>query len=401
MPADALTPSPIQRFVDNNGNALVGGLLFTYAAGTTTKLATYTDSTGNTQQTNPIVLNSRGEPENNLGTSVGIWLTSASYKFVLAPAGDTDPPTNPIWTLDGITVGAGSFPIPNDTVLGNVSGAPAIAYALTQAQFTAIINPFTSTLAGDVPASGGGTANFLRADATWGVPPGTATAYTASGGITLSGVNFTLSTIANQTVLGNVSGGVAGPIALSQAQLTTLINAFTSGLSGAAPASGGGTINFLRADGTWAVPAQAAGISASTFSNPGVFAITIPTVAMKFTLVGGGGGSDGTFDGGLGAMAIRWLSGLTIGNTLTVTVGNGGNSGAPGLNGGDSLLTSGSQVIATVTAGGGKGANGSAGAAGTATGGTLNVQPGPIWSPNGVGAHIVGFGGGGLVIAEW
>ena len=30
---------------------------------------------------------------------------------------------------------------------------------------------------------------------------------------------------------------------------------FTSGASGFAPASGGGTVNFLRADGTWAVPA--------------------------------------------------------------------------------------------------------------------------------------------------
>lgn len=63
-----------------------------------------------------------------------------------------------------------------------------------------------------------------------------------------------LVTIANNTVLGNISGGAASPSALTQAQLTALINTFSSSLSGAVPASGGGTTNFLRADGTWAAP---------------------------------------------------------------------------------------------------------------------------------------------------
>jgi hypothetical protein len=31
---------------------------------------------------------------------------------------------------------------------------------------------FTSVAQGEVPASGGGTTNFLRADGTWAVPPG-------------------------------------------------------------------------------------------------------------------------------------------------------------------------------------------------------------------------------------
>ncbi len=61
-----------------------------------------------------------------------------------------------------------------------------------------------------------------------------------------------LASIPNNTVLGNVSGSTGSPTALTQTQLTTLINSFTSGLSGAVPASGGGTTNFLRADGTWA-----------------------------------------------------------------------------------------------------------------------------------------------------
>lgn len=95
-----LSPTPIQRFVDSNGNALEGGLLFTYKAGTSTKYATWTDETGATQNTNPIVLNQRGE--------ASIWLDpTQSYKFVLSPATDSDPPTSPIWTQDGVQTNSG------------------------------------------------------------------------------------------------------------------------------------------------------------------------------------------------------------------------------------------------------------------------------------------------------
>jgi hypothetical protein len=75
----------------------------------------------------------------------------------------------------------------------------------------------------------------------------------AGGTITSTGT-ISLGTIPNNEVLGNVSGSTAVPTGLTQTQLTALINAFTSSLSGAVPASGGGTTNFLRADGTWAAP---------------------------------------------------------------------------------------------------------------------------------------------------
>lgn len=39
------------------------------------------------------------------------------------------------------------------------------------AALTALVNTFSSTLKGLVPASGGGTSNFLRADGTWAAPP--------------------------------------------------------------------------------------------------------------------------------------------------------------------------------------------------------------------------------------
>ena len=66
------------QFFDNNGNPLAGGLIYTYAGGTTTPTATYTSSTGGTANANPIVLDSAGR------TPSQIWLTEgSSYKFVL------------------------------------------------------------------------------------------------------------------------------------------------------------------------------------------------------------------------------------------------------------------------------------------------------------------------------
>ncbi|HXJ61907.1 MAG TPA: phage tail protein [Verrucomicrobiae bacterium] len=99
-----LSPAPVQQFWDDDANFLVGGLLFTYEASTTTKQNAFTDSTGDTALPNPIVLNARGEvAPSATGTSCGLWLDpTLEYKFVLAPADDTDPPTNPIWTVDNI-----------------------------------------------------------------------------------------------------------------------------------------------------------------------------------------------------------------------------------------------------------------------------------------------------------
>jgi hypothetical protein len=66
------------QFFDDNGVPLSGGLLYTYAAGTTSASTTYTSSTGLSAHSNPIVLDSGGRvPEE-------IWLTANSaYKFVL------------------------------------------------------------------------------------------------------------------------------------------------------------------------------------------------------------------------------------------------------------------------------------------------------------------------------
>lgn len=68
-------------FVGLDNLPLIGGLLYTYQAGTTTALATYTASDGAIPCPNPIVLGVNGIAPTE------IWLTSTnSYKFVLANA---------------------------------------------------------------------------------------------------------------------------------------------------------------------------------------------------------------------------------------------------------------------------------------------------------------------------
>lgn len=66
------------QFFDNNGNVLSGGKIYTYEAGTTTPLVTYTSSTGITAHTNPIVLDSAGRVPGG-----EIWNQLQLYKFVL------------------------------------------------------------------------------------------------------------------------------------------------------------------------------------------------------------------------------------------------------------------------------------------------------------------------------
>lgn len=72
------------QFLDNSGNVLTGGKLYTYLAGTTTPAATFTSNTGLTAHSNPIILDAAGRVP-----SGEIWLTtSTNYKFVLHTSTD-------------------------------------------------------------------------------------------------------------------------------------------------------------------------------------------------------------------------------------------------------------------------------------------------------------------------
>lgn len=166
MTTETLSPTPIQSFRDSSGAPLVGGKLFTYSAGTSTKLATYIDSTGGTPNTNPVILDSRGECRLWIPPNVG-------YKYVLSPSTDTDPPTNPIWTMDNIV---NSQLI---TLYGGVDTGTANAYVLNfVANFTSYtdgiiiywIPSHSNTATSTINVNSFGPVNILNGDGSTLLP---------------------------------------------------------------------------------------------------------------------------------------------------------------------------------------------------------------------------------------
>lgn len=111
---NSVTPSPVpvQQFADQNGVPLAGGKLYSYISGTTTPLATYTDSTGTTPNTNPIILDSAGR--------ANIWIVPGSvYRFTLYDAAG-----NLVWQKDGIT----SVSLANGGIIGGTfTGSPTFS----------------------------------------------------------------------------------------------------------------------------------------------------------------------------------------------------------------------------------------------------------------------------------
>lgn len=105
-----LTLSPVakQQFFDNAGAVLAGGLLYTYAAGTDTPQATYTDADGAVANANPIELDDFGRVPS------GFFLLASAYKFVMTNAAGTT-----LWSQDDIQ------PVPAssvDTVVDGTAG---------------------------------------------------------------------------------------------------------------------------------------------------------------------------------------------------------------------------------------------------------------------------------------
>ena len=119
MATTSLSPTPKLQFFDLNGAPLSGGLLYTYEAGTTTPLTSYTDSTGLIANTNPIVLDSRGE--------ANVWLGTASYKLALYTSAGVL-----IWTVDNISTTGSNLSVTDHTGDGTTT-----AFAVTDG-FTAI-----------------------------------------------------------------------------------------------------------------------------------------------------------------------------------------------------------------------------------------------------------------------
>ena len=142
-----LSPPPKAQFLDANGAPLAGGKVYTYQAGTTTPLATYTTAGGTTPNANSVILDARGEAD--------IWYApGVSYKVVLRTSADAL-----IWTVDNIAM-SGSMATQNaDSV--NITGG-TIGSGVT---FAGSITGTATNVTGTVAVANGGTGATTAANA--------------------------------------------------------------------------------------------------------------------------------------------------------------------------------------------------------------------------------------------
>lgn len=100
-----------------------------------------------------------------------------------------------------------------------------------------------------------------------GAVSGLATIATSGSGADLTNASVTNAKLANvstATFKGRATAGTGSPEDITGTQATALLDTFTSTAKGLAPPSGGGTVNYLRADGTWATPPGTGGGGGTT-----------------------------------------------------------------------------------------------------------------------------------------
>lgn len=437
---------PLFRAFDSNGAPLAGGKVYTYQAGTSTPLATYSDSGLSVPNANPVVLDAQGYP-----TSGGIWL-NGTYKidvqdsngisidgfpqdnyqntagaagaagtFQMSTAGGTvDAITatySPVLTLSNLTTcgfvasGANTSTTPTfapdgltahtitkrggqPLVPGDIPGALAVCILEYNSANTRweLVNPALGGGQNWVVAAG--TADVLTATYT----PAVATLYdglmlnfraaaaNATTTPTFAPNGLTAHTITKSGGSALSVGNIAGALAEYQLRYN-LANTRWELLNPtvvitAEPAA---AITLITTTGS------------STWTSP---SDTASSTVFKVTVKGGGGGgtpgnsASGSAGGGGGAggESIGYITGLAASTGYTATVGTGGAASGAGNN---STMVFGGTTFQG-NGGGAAGAfsgnvGGAGGAGGAASGGTFNNTG----ADGGTGASNAGLGSGG------
>lgn len=209
--------SPLQQQWNNsNGQPLAGGLLYSYVGGTTTPLATFTDYTGNTANTNPIVLNASG--------FAPVWISNNTYKFLL-----TDALGNQQFSIDGVSPAA------------YITNSPFFSVNMTYTQFQTAATS-NAVAAFSLPAN-----NLLEFIAitltTQFLGSGITGAYAQMGpsGLYTFISDFNVNQVASSTTLDNSSPGLIGS---TTASTTIYVNLNSIGANLSALTQGALTVSY-------------------------------------------------------------------------------------------------------------------------------------------------------------
>jgi len=388
-----------------------GAIAGSYGSGTTTPVITV-DAFGRVTSVSATTIT---------GGSAGIGATTFNRQSNTATAGQTVFTVNGGYTvgylqvyLNGVLLNAGDLTATNGTsfTLGVAATLNDIVESIAYTVSTVLnVGPSPSGgLAGQVLYQSAanttantdvGTAGQLLTSQGTGKPTWSAQTSLVVANTQITG-RMTSTQLANTAVTPGTYGGTSQIPVITidqQGRATSAANVATSSLTGI-----GGFSNMV----------------VITSSNP---SYSIPATKIKVTVLGAGGGSGGvTTDGGIdgltaggggGGAAIKILSGLTIGNTLNITIGAGGTAGSSstsGGTGGTSSVASGTQSISTVSATGGGGTvsatgggDGIGGTPGSGSGGDLNLKGNAGTTPNsfnqaGNGGGSIFAGGGAAVV---
>jgi hypothetical protein len=407
------------QFVNNSG-PLVGGMLYSYQAGTSIPQTTFVDSTGGTPNANPVVLDSLG--------SASIWLDpTVSYKFIL-----TDSLGNTLWTKDNVV---GTLSV-NSVNTASIQNGAVTSIKIASGAITAGLIGAGAVTNSNI-GSGQVTRNLINS--TFGFLPPTVQTFTTVGTgtynksyiffvsnanatvgatFTNNGVTFTVvQTISYGTILQCTASGApssSGVLSKSTGTGDTIIN-FTAF---AAPL-------YLRAR---LVGAGAGGAGGGLNSSIGASGAGGPTTFGTSLLVANGGAS-GSANSGAGGTAS--LGTGPIGIALTGGSGNAGvapaassysvggqGSSSPFGGGGGGGSTSGNAASQNTGGGGGGGggspgvSNGQGGSGGAAGGYVEAIITNPLSSypysvgvagtagSPGSGGYAGAAGGSGIIIIE-
>lgn len=214
----SLSPLPKLQFFGTDGLPLVGGKLYTYAAGTTTPIATYTDHTQANQNTNPVILDSNGQ--------ASVWLTdSITYKYTLTDADDV-----PLFTVDyvSVPVTTNSFasppPIGSDIPnVGTFTDLSVVNELILESTGAAILNVGTTDERPADPEDGmvrynSTTTKFEGYNGAWGALGGGAT----GGGSDTVFFENSLIVTQDYTIPADKNAGTFGPISVNDSITVTV-----------------------------------------------------------------------------------------------------------------------------------------------------------------------------------
>ena len=217
------------NFLTNTGLPLAGGLLYTYQAGSSTPLATYTTNNGTIANSNPIILGTDGRLPNELWLTYGYY-----YKFVLQDAvGSTIATYDNLYGILG-TIPATTPALPTGCIIlwsGAIGSIPSGFYLCNGANGTPDLRDRFIVGAGSSysVAQTGGSADSI-------VPSHTHTASSTDSGHTHVVANYNI----------GINLGQAGYAALGLNGASTTVN------SGIGTASISTTVNSTGTSGTGA-----------------------------------------------------------------------------------------------------------------------------------------------------